>query len=122
MSDYIIGDVLLTWLYGVTMPNIAAGSTQYMQVEVSQLDSGLPTDPTGNDVYLAIVPGRATPGDDDWLTGSWDTSSVNGTYFAQVLIGPDGLLTLTPGVWTVWIKIDADPETPTAQAGTLTVY
>lgn len=102
--------------------SVSSLSTQYVQVPVTELDSGLPVNPTGNVVSLAFVLGRANPQVSDWLTGSWEPDSVNGQYLAQVLIGPSGLLALTPGNYTVWIKVDAAPETVIIQTGGINVY
>lgn len=113
------------WIVGrpaVPVTSLSALATVYVQIPVTALDSGLPSDPTADSVFLAFMLGRAQPDDADWLTGSWETSSVNGQYFAQALIGPDGQDTLTPGVYTVWVKIVDDPETLIAQSGSVTLY
>jgi hypothetical protein len=103
--------------------SISALSTQLIQVVVTNLVSGLPVDPTANPVALAFVLGRQNPGSGDWHTGSWQPDTVNGQYWAQVLIGPDGgSATLTQGNWTVWLRVSASPETLITQSGSLTVY
>lgn len=103
--------------------SISSLSTQWIQVPVTELDSGIPTDPTGNAVSLAFLLGRANPQVSDWLSGQWQPDSVNGQYLAEVLIGPSpGLLTLTPGNYTVWIKVEASPETVIIQTGGINVY
>jgi len=105
------------------MITLAALSTQYIEIPVTELASGLPADPTTNPVHVAFMLGRAQPDTGDWKTGSWETSGVNGAYFARVLVGPNGgVITLTPGLYTVWLKIDASPETPIMQTGNVTVY
>lgn len=119
-----IGQPVLPWIIGrPTMPSLSALATMLVQTPVTDLSSGLPVSPTGDAVSMAFMLGRAQPGDSDWKTGSWGTSSVNGQYFAQCLVGPNGgETTLTPGAYTIWVKIEDDPETPIAQSGNLTVY
>lgn len=102
--------------------SISSLSTQYIQVPVTALESGLPVNPTSNTVSIAFVLGRLNPVTADWQTGTWQTSSVNGQYFAQVLVGPDGAVTLTEGAWTVWLQVVASPETVIIQTGSLVVY
>lgn len=104
------------------MTSISALSTQWVQVPVTELDSGIPIDPTGNAVSLAFLLGRANPQISDWLSGQWQPADVNGQYLAEVLVGPTGALALTPGNYTVWIKVDAAPETVIIQTGALNVY
>lgn len=123
-NSWDIGLPVLPWIVGravVPVTSVSAEATMYVQIPVTALVSGLPSDPTGDTVSLAFMLGRATPDTPDWVLGSWQTSSVNGQYFAQALVGPTGHV-LTPGVYTVWIKIEDDPETPIAQSGNLTVY
>lgn len=119
-----IGQPVLPWIIGrPTVPSLSALATMLVQTPVTDLSSGLPVSPTGDAVSMAFMLGRAQPGDSDWKTGSWGTSSVNGQYFAQCLVGPNGgETTLTPGAYTIWVKIEDDPETPIAQSGNLTVY
>jgi len=101
---------------------ISALSRQYIQVPVTEVVSWLPADPTSNLVYMAFKLGRNPPADVDWVAGSWQTSSVNGQYFAQCLIGPGTGTVLTQGEWAVWLKITADPEQPIIQTGTIAIY
>lgn len=105
------------------MTSLSALSTAYQAVTVEETVSGLPTDPTGNAVAFAFVLGRTDPTDDDWHDGVWDTEAVNGQYFANILVGPDGgAVTLTPGNWTMWVKVTDDPQTFIGQSGTVNVY
>lgn len=105
------------------MTTIAALSTQYIEVPVTELSSGLPANPTSNPVHMAFMLGRAQPTLADWKTGSWETNGVNDAYFARCLVGPNGgTITFTPGLYTIWLKVDANPETPIMQVGPLTVY
>jgi hypothetical protein len=124
LTPWKTGPVTSDWITGrVSVTAISALSRQLVQVPLTELVSGLPVDPTALPVWVAFKLGRQPPAAPDWLTGSWSTSSVNGQYLAQVLVGPGGgLVTLTPGIWTVWLKVEADPEQPIIQVDSLTVY
>lgn len=125
-NPWTVDQPVLPWIVGrplMPFPSLSALATIYVEVPVTALSSGLPVSPTADPVFMAFMLGRATPAGGDWKTGSWETSGVNGQYFARCLVGPDGgETTLTPGVYTVWVKVEDDPETPIAQSGSLTVY
>jgi hypothetical protein len=101
---------------------ISAESTQYVQVPVRAWSQGQPYNPTSLDVEMAFVSGWGPPV--TWYDASWaTTSSVNGYYLAQALVGPGSgsVVTLTQGSYVVWVQIAGDPETPVINCGTLTI-
>lgn len=100
--------------------SISSLSTIYVQVAVSATISGVLYNPTSDVVQMAFMTGVKRPTNTDWKTGSWETAP-GPTYFAQVLVGPTGTITLTVGQYTVWLKIIDNPEVPVASVGTLTV-
>ena len=105
---------------GVTISSL---STQYVQVPVRVWSQGVPYNPTGLTVQMAFVSGWSGPTDDDWNTASWaSTSTVNGFYLAQCLVGPgSGAVDLAVGTWNVWTLVEGDPEEPVQVSGTLTI-
>lgn len=58
-------------------------------------------------VWLAVLPDTATPGEPDWLPGSW---VVDGQAAADVA-------SLEPGVYMTWLRVDWPPERPVIRAG-----
>jgi hypothetical protein len=101
---------------------MSALSTEYVIVPVSARVDGVLINPTGDAVAFAFKVLGVDPGNTDWLTGSWaSTSALNNFYQAQVLIGPDGPNTLALGTWVIWLRITDNPEVPVRQVGTLTI-
>lgn len=100
-----------------------AGSLEYVRSAISAEKAGVAYDPTGDTVVMAFMAGPAAPSSGDWKTASWDTAATTypPTYRAQCLVGPGGTVTLTAGVYTVWVKITDSPEVPVKRAGQLKV-
>ncbi|MFE1321610.1 hypothetical protein [Kitasatospora phosalacinea] len=85
-------------------------STEYLQIPITA-----DADPTGYPVRIAVVPDDDRPADGDWHNATWST--ISGTHYAQLLVGPDGgAITLGPGRWRPWIDIDAGTEHPVIAA------
>lgn len=84
-------------------------SVEYFQVQVSFTVAGSPVDPTGDTVQMAFMRGEAVPGSGDWTGAEWE--SADGTYYAQILVGP-GALVLSPGYWSSYVKVTDHPEIP----------
>lgn len=89
------------------MITILAQSLEYVQVQVTVPGTSQPYNPTSDVVQFAFEANGAAPV--TWYTGTWFTPVAN-TYFAQCLVGPSGTVTLTPGLYTVWVKITDNPE------------
>jgi hypothetical protein len=98
-------------------------STQYVQVPVRAQSMGLPFNPTGLSVQMAFIDGWTEPGSGDWNTASWaSTSTVNGAYLAQCLVGPENSgVPLAIGTYQTWVKVISSPEVPVISTGTLTI-
>ena len=96
-------------------------STAYVIVPVLATTTSGPEDPTGDPVEFAFKAAGADPGMSDWIGGSWVDGTLNGTYLAQCLVGPEGGAVLALGSYVVWTKITDDPEVPVLQAGVLTI-
>ncbi|RCH70454.1 hypothetical protein DT019_02915 [Streptomyces sp. SDr-06] len=102
----------------------SAASLQYVQASVIATVGGNPLNPTGDVVQFAFLTGSGTPTGPDWKAGSWDGTQPRppgNAYLAQCLVGPGGTVTLTPGTYTIWIKIMDSPEIPVINVGLLTI-
>jgi hypothetical protein len=63
----------------------------------------------------------AQPG--TWYAATWLAGGTGKGYIAQCLVGPGGVVTLTPGQsYDVWSEILGSPEQPRKFAGVLPVY
>lgn len=91
-----------------TPTTLDALSTEFIWVPVVS-----PTDPTGDPVSLAFV-SSGKPGSGDWKNADWDDRA------ARILLGP-GAVALTPGTYSVWIRITDDPAVPVINAGQLVI-
>ena len=104
---------------------VSALSTEYVRCPVAATVDGGPIVPISDAVALALVPAGSTPGALDWHTGSWETdnSTTPATYFARLLVGPNGgALTLTAGViYDTFLRITDNPEAPVRNVGALGV-
>jgi hypothetical protein len=102
--------------------SISSLSTQYILVPVRAQSMGLPFNPTGLTVQMAFIDGWTPPGSGDWQTASWAaTTTVNGAYLAQCLVGPDGTITLAIGTYQTWVKVTSSPEIPVISTGSVTI-
>jgi hypothetical protein len=101
---------------------ISAASLQYVRVPVAAKVAGAVVDPTADVVTMAFMAG-GTPTTGDLKTASWETDPTTSppTYSARCLVGPGGAVTLTAGLWSVWVKITDSPEIPLLHAGSLRV-
>lgn len=94
-------------------------SVEYVPAQVTATVAGLAYDPTSDAVYMAFTQGSAQPS--GWNAATWETA--NGAYVALCLIGPGTTAgPLAPGVWTVWVKVTDNPETPVKRCGQIQVY
>ena len=106
------------------MLTISRASTEYVRVPVGAESSGAAVNPTADTVTMAFLAGAGPPESGDWKTASWDTDATTypPTYLAQCLIGPSGgTVTLTAGVWSVWVKVTDSPEVLVRRAGQIKI-
>lgn len=105
------------------MLTISTASLEYVRVPVGAVTAGAPVNPTGDTVAMAFLAGVGPPAGGDWKTASWDTdaSTYPPTYHAQCLVGPAGTVTLTAGVYSVWVKVTDSPESPVKRAGQIKI-
>lgn len=102
----------------MTTITVSPEATMYVRASVSETIGGSASDPTADDVFLAFL-ASGTPQSGDWLTAEWET--VGSTYFARVLVGPDGGEAVAEGRYDIWVRIDAALETVVQRVGALIV-
>lgn len=90
------------------MANVPASSKEYLHIPVADGSAGIPGE-------IAVIPSGVEPVEDDWKDAVWD----NGSY--KLLIGPAGSLTLTPGTYTAWVRLEAPPEKVVRRSGPVRV-
>lgn len=104
---------------------IAAISTEYVRVQVTATQSGLPHNPTGDNVYFQYTavntePASPAPGT-GWSLGTWET--IGASYVALGLVGPGAGGTVLPtGTYAIWVQVTDNPEQPARNVGTLQIY
>lgn len=102
----------------ITTYTMAHDSTEYRRILVEATDDNSAViNPTGYDVDIAFVAVGAQPVLADWNPATWVT--VGSTYYAKILVGPDGGLTLADTDYHVYVRVDAGMEYPYLLAGRL---
>lgn len=96
-----------------------ASSLQYVAVTVLASKAGAPVNPTGDPVQLAFTTAGADPQTGDFHAATWQ--GATSPYVAQILVGPGGTVTLTAGLYAVWVKVTDSPEIPILYAGSISV-
>lgn len=96
---------------------IRHGSLEYLPIKVTATKLGNPYDPTGDVVQVALPVINAAP--TDWKDGVWQT--VDGNFFANILVGPGGDFDLDVGNYDILVKITDNPEIPLKRAGMLSI-
>jgi hypothetical protein len=97
-------------------------TTEFVRVAVVARDTSGLIDPTSYPVDIAFVP-HGEPTNSDlvtWRTATWQT--VSGTYYAKVLVGPDGGVELPETDYIVLVRVNAPAEYPVREAGKLILY
>lgn len=97
----------------------AETSLEFVKVPVSAHAEGVEIDPTLFPVKLAFVKGLAEPEAGDWQDATWETDGDD--HLARCLVGPGGTVELDPGHYTVWVRVEGNPEMPIRPAGTLMI-
>jgi hypothetical protein len=98
-------------------------STEPYRVAVSATVAGNPLNLSTDTVQFAFM-AAGDPGNADWRTGTWETTTVSGKalYVAQCLVGPaNSGVSLSVGPWNVWVKVVDNPDVPVRQVGTLQI-
>jgi len=102
------------------MHSQSALSTEYVRVAI---DAGV--DPTADNVQMAFPLTGVAPVSGDWKSATWETDSSTdpATYYARCLVGPGvgGVVSLTAGLYDVFVKVSDNPETVVRNTGALAV-
>lgn len=96
-------------------------ATEYVKLQLSATENGVPVDPTFGTVEFAFMDQSETPGSGDWVEGEWE-SSLYATYYARCLVGPLGPIELPVGEYDVWIRADLDPQLLVDKIGDLVIF
>ena len=100
------------------MATISVLATLYVKSRVTATVGCSVYNPTGDVVEFAFpAPGVAPV---TWFTGSWETCNPS-TFYARILVGPTGTVTLPVGTYDMWMRITDAPEVPVMQVGTLRI-
>lgn len=98
------------------MLTIPTTTNEYIHVPVTAW-SGDITDPTTLPVDVAVIPVGSEPTPADYKPAAWVTA--NGTRKIRIL-WRTAVPTPTPGtIYSTWVRITANPETPVLLAGTI---
>jgi hypothetical protein len=82
------------------------------RVRGQDLSTAQPLDPSVVTLQCGFVSARA--GDEEpltWYPGTWDANTADNIYWGMVLVGPNGVVDLARGVWTVWANFVLGAET-----------
>lgn len=98
-------------------------SREYVLVKVSSKQSGSWVNITSDTVQMAFPVRGVAPVAGDLKAASWetDTSTDPDTYYARCEVGPGGTVTLSEGVYDIYVKITDSPEIPYLYGGTLRI-
>lgn len=96
-------------------------SLEFVNVTVKATDAGVPANISGDTVAFAFTYRDAEPA--TWVTGAWASTTPlpSGAYTARCLVGPGGAITLTPGTYTVSVKVTDSPEIPVIPCGQIVI-
>lgn len=121
-SLIIPGSVIPPFSNAPAIPNItvnqAAVATQEVTANVSNSIT-LPGSPLTDVVQFAFKQ-TGEPQTSDWINGSWVTSSY--PFVAQVLVGPNGAISLTQGTYVIWVQVIATPQILPVPVGYLVIF
>lgn len=109
----------------IDLPDQLEQSTPYVEAEIVYRILGKLTDPTGLVGYLAfgdspldVPPADFT--DSRWHAASWTTQSAR--HSLKLVVGPQGgTISLTPGVWYLFVGLTDGTQYPIMPAGTRTI-
>lgn len=98
-------------------PPISSLATAYVRAQISGKDSGVPINPTGDTVTMAVAAVGVDPV--SFASASWETDAtiIPNVYYARTLVA-----TLAKGTYNVWVKFVDGSETVVMLAGEQVVY
>lgn len=99
------------------MRTLSSLATEYVAYSVTATNyDGTVLNLSGDAVKLAFVATGQEPVTGDWRTATWLSTGVAG-----ILVGQDGGVSLSDGMWDVWIQILDSPEHPTRKIDVLRI-
>jgi len=107
------------------MYSVSALSTEYLLIPVAATEQGITVNPTTQSVDVAATVQGAEPLSGDWKSAAWESDTTDAdspVYSARLLIGPAGVLTLTAGVYELWLRVTDNPEVVVRRAQSLWVF
>lgn len=99
---------------------LSTSSRTYIRVAISATEGGVTVNPTNKPVYFSFPDVGESILGQTWSDASWETSGS--TYYARILVGPQGGLVLPAGSYEVWVKIDEGVERPANRTGLLEMF
>lgn len=103
----------------------SALSTEYVRVPLTATESGSEVVPTADVVQMAFVSPGSDPVSGDWKAATWETDSSTSptTYVVRCLVGPSGgVVTLTEGLYDIYVRVADNPETVVRRAGAVAIF
>lgn len=101
------------------IPAMSVLSKEFVKSRIKAYEDGVPVNPTGDTVEMAFEPYDADPVALDWKSAEWETAGD--VYFARCLVGPGGTVTLTVGLYDVYVRINGSTEIPVLLAGRIAI-
>ena len=98
---------------------ISSLTKEYVKTKVTAKEAGVEVDPTGDVVEFAFTARDADP--TTWTAGAWETIDDD-DYWARVVIGPGGDITLPKGEYDAWVRITEVLEIPARRFDVLIVF
>lgn len=103
----------------------SALSLEYVRASVAATDQGDPVVVTGDPVAFAFLPWSELPTPATvFSAGNWevdDSDPSNPVYYARILVGPGGTITLAAGTWDYYLKVVDNPEAPVRWVDTIRI-
>lgn len=89
-------------------------SLNYVPAKISVREAGAVPDLSVDTVQMAFPLHDVAPVSGDWKSAVWevDATTTPKVYRARCLVGPTGTVTLTAGLYDVWVKITHGSEVP----------
>lgn len=101
------------------IPAMSVLSKEFVKSRIKAYEDGVLVNPTGDTVEMAFVPYDQEPPVPSWQTSEWEVA--NGAFFARCLVGPGGTVTLTAGLYDVYVRINGAAEVPVLLAGRIAI-
>jgi hypothetical protein len=100
-------------------------SLEYVRASVAATEEGVAVDPTGDPLSFAFIPqGDLPTALTTFTAGSWevdDSDVSNPVYYARILVGPGGTVTLAMGEHDIYLKVVDNPEVPVRWVDTIRI-